>query len=341
MVVGGNSATPPAGRKRVSGRSEQNPEKEDSLRGDSEPAEAPLGKPPEPSDEPSTSPDEASEASEEPPKPSDEVSEVSNEPSEKVGQKPAPRRVVNKLINHPLWTSLGAITGVIGIVVSIVQLSDSSDSRYTPAELEVPMMAVDSPEEIDGTVTYPDNGIRPITVTSSPVDITLKNNGDKPALITKADAEVVFFSPLQDCTPGGARPGYVSADYSINLPTLDDAGSVALGAYSTSMRFEVKPASVDRMRLTIGPKRQTYAGNNPLVMAVRLTLIHHGSDDLEVGTVAMAITGEKVQSQIEDANNPECAKRNLEILDNLYAIQAYRAPDLDRMRKKYQQLSRE
>ena len=237
---------------------------------------------------------------------------------------------------------MGAIVGVIGIVVSIIQLTDGSDSGYTPAELEVPILTVGMPEEIKGTVTYPDNTGQSIDLTASPVDITLKNNGDKPSLITEANAEVLFFSQLQDCRAGvdsGAGQGYLSAAYSIKLPTAENTSAVELGRSSTSMRFEVKPGTVDRMQLTLGPKRQAYQATYPLVIAARITLIHDESETLDVGTVAVATTGEDVQTQIEDADKPDCAAANLEILDKLYEIQSYRAPDLDRMRKRFQQLA--
>jgi hypothetical protein len=242
-----------------------------------------------------------------------------------------------RLIKHPFWAIFGAIIGIVGIVVSIIQLMDSG-SPYTPAELEVAIVAMGSPEEIDGTITYPGNDTSSTTLTAAPVDITLKNNGTQPSLITEVQAEVVFAAQLHDCALSGAGPGLVSAFYSIKLPTAE-TGKVELGTQTTSMRFEVKPGSVDRMSLTIGPEQQSWATSYPRVMAVHLTLIHDGSQKLNVGTVALATTGKDVQTQIERAHDSSCAAEDLEVLDKLYEIQAYRAPDLDRLRKKYQQLA--
>lgn len=336
-VVGDKPNDSSRGRNQMSCQSGQVPEARAGVERDPEVAAGQLVP------RPGTSiPEAVTSVSIPPPASAPEAATPASTPStEKVRQKPAIGRVANRFILHPLWSTLGAIIGVIGIAVSIIQLWDSSDAGYIPAELEVSILTVDSPEEIEGVVIYPDNSQQSINLTASPVDITLKNNGDRPSLITEANAEVLFHSQLQDCTAGVGSPrqGRLSAAYSIKLPTAENKATGELATTSTSMRFEVKPGSVDRMRLTLGPDKQAYATNYPLAMAVHITLVHDGSETLDVGTVAFATTGESVQTQIRDGENPDCAAANLEILDNLYKIQAYRAPDLDRMRKRFQQLA--
>jgi hypothetical protein len=247
------------------------------------------------------------------------------------------KRKAPRFIEHPLWTSLGAIIGVVGIVVSIYQLAGGPG--YTPAALEVAIVSMSTPAEIEATVTSPGSDQQRMTVIAAPVDITLKNNGDKPALITAIEAELLYYKPLDDCASPGAGPGVISAYYSIKLPTPGYDETTNPGPYLTSTRFEVKPASVDRMQLTIGPEEQLWATNYAKVMAVRLTLVHDGSEKLEVGTVEIATTGENVQNQIEHSKIRSCAKDNMAVLDELYAIQGYHAPDLDKLRAAYQRLA--
>ena len=88
------------------------------------------------------------------------------------------------------------------------------------------------------------------------------------------------------------------------------------------------------MNLTLGPSELVSATT---VMAVHLTLIHDTSETLDVGTVLVAVTrkGDAIVGPLVDRT---CVTRNLQIIDDLYAIQGYRAPELDRMRKQYQQL---
>jgi hypothetical protein len=211
---------------------------------------------------------------------------------------------------------------------------------YDPEKLEVAIVAMGTPQEIEATVTYPGDDVENQSITGAPVDITLKNNGSDAALITAIDAEVLFYRPLSDCAFPGAGPGVITAYYSIKIPMPDRPDeAVPPGPYTTSTRFEVKPNSVDRMQLTIGPESQWGATNYAKVMAVKLTLIHDGGERLDVGTVELASTGENVQHQIERAKDPSCARDNLKVLDDMYAIQGYHAPDLDKMRDAYMRLA--
>lgn len=250
----------------------------------------------------------------------------------------AVKRVATTLLKHPFWSILGAVIGVLGTVVSIYQLAGGPG--YTPAALEVAIVSLGAPEEIEAALTMPGDEKSSTTVTGSPVDITLKNNGDEPALITAIDAEVVYYKALKDCASPGAGPGVISAYYSIKLPVPKSSSDpVDPGPFSTSTRFEVKPGSVDRMQLTIGPEEQLWATNYPKVMAVHLTLVHDGSETLDVGTVEVASTGENVENQIEYASDSSCAADNLKDLDDLFAIQGYHATDLEKLRATYQQLA--
>jgi hypothetical protein len=248
------------------------------------------------------------------------------------------KRAVSAFIKHPFWSASAAVLGVVGTFISIYQLAGGQN--YDPAKLEVAIVAMGTPEEIEATVTYPGSDVQNKSITGAPVDITLKNNGSDASLITAIEAEVLFYQPLADCAFPGAGPGVITAYYSIKIPMPDRPDQpVAPGPYTTSTRFEVKANSVDRMQLTIGPETQLWATNYAKVMAVKLTLIHDGDERLDVGTVELASTGENVEKQIAHSQDQACARDNVKVLDELYAIQGYHAPDLDKLRDAYVRLA--
>lgn len=237
-------------------------------------------------------------------------------------------------IEHPLWAISGAVIGVVGIVISILQLL--SGSGYTPAALEVAIVTLGAPQEVDATLVRPGSNGIPTTIAASTLDITLKNNGDKPSLITQANAEVLSFEQLDSCQASDANSGIVSGRFAIELPTVSNGHQVAPEMYPTSMRFEVKPGAVDRMSLTLGPREVASATT---VMAVHLTLTHDDSQTLDVGTVLVAVTRKDAGALGGLELDRTCAARNLQVLNDLYAIQGHRAPELDRMRRQYQQVA--
>jgi hypothetical protein len=222
----------------------------------------------------------------------------------------------------------------VGVVISAVQIIQAQGTP--PEDLEVALMSIDASQPITGTIVdatgnYPD---QPTDVGATPVDITLKNSGGKPSDISRIDAEVLFFEEMDDCTRGGAGPAMVSANYSIKLPT-DETGQTKIGTYSTDTRFEVKPGAVDRMVVTLGPEEQSLSSSRPKVMAVRLTLIHDGGQKLDAGTVSVATTSENVERQVAETIDSECAEENLQVLDTLFAVQAIRSGELERLHTGY------
>ena len=262
-------------------------------------------------------------------------------------------RIVPALVKHPGWTSLGALIGIAGIALSIVQFVAPSGETNRSAEksgpdLEVAALALGTPEQIDGVnfSSIPGDPEYPAEFDVTPVDITLKNNGGAPSVITQVNAEVLFSTTLQDCTKSGAGPAAIRANYALQFPVDRQTDELKPGSVSTAMQFEVKPGSVDRMQVTVGPERQS--GNPyPTVLAVKISLVHDGSQKLDVGAVALPALPEKLDQQIHglrvsggyvnEPDDPVCAAKNLTKLDELYTIEAVRAPSLDQLREKYQQ----
>ncbi|MDT5010862.1 MAG: hypothetical protein QOH57_2479, partial [Mycobacterium sp.] len=169
---------------------------------------------------------------------------------------------------------------------------------------------------------------------------TLKNDGPEQAVVTKVQADLLFSSMLMDCTESGAGPSVITGNYALTFPLAGDYqfGDLKSESMSTEVHYIVKPSSVDRMQVTVGPERQS--GNNyPTVLAVRISLVHDGSQKLEVGAVALAADTEHIQAQIDKSRSASCARDNLSKLDELYANSNVHSSDLDRLRQKYTQLA--
>lgn len=101
------------------------------------------------------------------------------------------------------------------------------------------------------------------------------------------------------------------------------------------------------MQVTVGPDDQ---GGNPggTVLAVKISLLHDGSQVLDVGTVALGALEKKIEEQINgvrvsggfnEIRDPECARENLTKIDELYAVATVRSASLDRLRQKYEEFA--
>ncbi|WP_143545525.1 hypothetical protein [Rhodococcus sp. 114MFTsu3.1] len=185
---------------------------------------------------------------------------------------------------------------------------------------------------IDSTGSYPDE---PTDVGVTPIDVTVRNSGGEPSLISQINAEVLFAETLSDCTFGGAGPALVSANYSVKLPTDANTGGTRLGTTSTETRFEVKAGAVDRMVVTIGPEKQQASGSYPVVVAVRLSLVHDNNETLDAGAVSIVSTLDNAEKQVQGKLDPDCAAKNLQVLDKLFAVQSIRSNELERLRAAY------
>lgn len=261
------------------------------------------------------------------------------------------KRALTALAEHRVWTTVGAVAGIAGVVLFAIQLAAPSEGGGP--ELEVAALGLGSPEQIDGISgsSIPDDPQNPDNFDVSPVDITLKNNGGAQSVITKVTAEVLYSAYLQDCTDSGAGPAKITANYAIRFPlgSKGQYGDLIRGPLSTALNFVVKPGSVDRMQVTVGPDDQ---GGNPglTVLAVKISLVHDGSQVLEVGTVALGALEERIEEQINgvrvtggfnEIRDPECAKENLIKIDEMYAVAPVRSASLDRLRQKYEEFARQ
>lgn len=239
-------------------------------------------------------------------------------------------------MNHPLWTSVGAVIGIVGLVISGVQIWQSFQAA--PEDLEMSIGVIGSPEsiaaqqvnrsagnEVMGTVAY----------VANPIDITVKNNGGEESTVTQVIAEVKHYELLGDCTASGAGEAGISAEFTIKLP--DNPDPSALHAYEQPMTFSVKPGAVERMSITVGPEISTFY-NYPYVIGVSLTLVHDDGKTLDAGSYTFVTNHTAVEKNIAESRDATCAQRNLDTLEGIYAFQSIKATELDQLRSAYRTL---
>lgn len=245
----------------------------------------------------------------------------------------------SRAAQNPVWTTLGALVGIVGLVLSAVEVYQAL--RTPPVDLEVVALALDSQQSLQGTLTGGADGVRSVEFT--PIEITLQNKGGEPSLITNIKAEVVFFQQLQDCTFTEPPPEALTAKYNLAIPI---AGvEPAKTDIASEIRFEVKAGAVDRMVLSLGPQTQAAFATAPMVITAKLTMVHDDDQVLEVHGVSLVTTVGTAEAQIEALSSdpsPEaraCAKANLKQLQTMFAIQAIRSRALESLRSAYQRAS--
>lgn len=247
-------------------------------------------------------------------------------------------RATKKAVENPLWTTLGAIVGIVGLVISVFQIYQAT--KTPPVDLEVASITIDGQQAVAAQIFPGPTDANPTdgTVELTPIDITLQNKGGDPSLITRIDAEVVFFAQLQDCTGTKPAPERAAAQYQLKIPM--NGAEPSTTKFGNEVRFEVKPDAADRMVLTIGPDVQAAFVSTPMVMTVKLAFVHDDDQRKEIGAVSLVTTVAAANAQISGIQqNPagrECAKNNVERLDNMFAIQATRSRLLEQLRSAYQ-----
>lgn len=225
------------------------------------------------------------------------------------------------------------LTIVVVVVSTILLLPGAPRPILEVAELAVAGADTLDADEINLVTNQFDQKTQ---IEATAADITLKNNGSAPALITELKVEILFAREMEDCARSGGGPALVSGRYSVKIPTVLPAMPFTL---ARPIRFEVRSGSVDRMAVTIGPEQQNISFAKPYVYAARISLVHDKSDKpLDVGTVAMVSTPGKADWQIARASDFACIERSKVLLDELFEIQAKHSVQLDNLWKKYDEI---
>lgn len=219
----------------------------------------------------------------------------------------------------------GIFVTIVGLVISTWLLLP----KPARAALEVAALSVAKPSKIDADYNpevVSTHKSMPIDVTN--VDITLKNNGTAPAVITGARVEVLYVEQLEDC-PGGAGPGILSASYTIKLPTPLPPQPFTV---SRDMRFYVEGGKADRLALNIGPQTKRLATTAPVLIVAKIVLLQSDPEStLEVGSVAVLSESDSYTMQPEYWRGADCVNRNLDRVNRAFEIQAERSDELNQL----------
>lgn len=235
----------------------------------------------------------------------------------------------------PATRILIVVTSLVVMLVVVVSIQ----ARPTPrAALELVKAAFDSEAKVDADFFAP-NGVRYERgqISAATIDITLKNNGDAPAVVTGVSVDVLLFEDLEDCRRTGG-PVNVSASYTINLPTPIPNAPFSV---SRDVRFEVRGNTSDRFTLTVGPDEDRVGDFlSPRLIAFDVRLLHDASDGgiLDVGTFATLINPGAGFYNVYGSDGEDCVGRNAALVDRALGIQAVRSGELLYMRDEYSKM---
>lgn len=254
-------------------------------------------------------------------------------------------RIASRL-KHPVWTPIGTVVSILALLIAAIAYFQRAPRT---GALEIAAVSTGSATSIAATGTVPSleaplgEQIAIEDYTASPIDITVRNTGEAAVRIERIVADPLGSAEIL-CVPTGG-PLTVSANYSVSLP-------VAKGAYPTSSHLEganapidfvVKPASSDRMAITVGPKLDDFP--SPYVFVLRLRL--EGAEGKTAVTKPIAlVTPKLIDNQLltlSESNWPDlhgCISRYLDNVRSMTPPDAIRSPDFDRWLSGLERLSK-
>ena len=167
-----------------------------------------------------------------------------------------PTRVAGLQGTHRSYLTLAtSIATLLAMVAALITLWVMF--REDSPQIETIAFAIDTVAEVDSIETVAGDG--PITPSREPttaMDITVINSGNEPELIT--ELRIVLREVKFIVCPGGGGGVSVEAEYDFKIPLY--ASEMAMPQIHTkSVRFELEPNRVDRLRVTLGPERIQYA----------------------------------------------------------------------------------
>lgn len=202
------------------------------------------------------------------------------------------------VMKHPVWVTIGTIVGVVGVVVAFVQMNQSP----TPGNLEVAHVSFSSPTSINAIDGAEDEnnrrGVGPNVATTepaTPIDISLKNNGGTPSHIVRIETKVLDARSATCSQRGGGTQ--ISAFYSVRIPYDPWKGEAKVETVTSPIDFTVKPNSVDRMVITVGPEWTGNSGD-PILIVVQMRLIPEQGEPVVLEPIAVSQPS-SVDSQVE------------------------------------------
>ncbi|WP_024332590.1 hypothetical protein [Gordonia hirsuta] len=238
---------------------------------------------------------------------------------------------------HPIWITVATLVTVAAVLLTVFWPNGSQGSAQIARTLEVEKLSFDDPSSIDAVtfMTSDKTSTSPMTTQATPVDITLRNNGDTPIKIVRIETTVLEAKTVSCNRQGGGM--VVSAFYSVKIPYNPWTMELSSDTVSSDVDFTVKPKSGDRMVVTIGPEE---SGNGKaIVVAVSLKLIPESGDPVVLEPLALT-QPEAVDQEIRSlgrtgGNDPSCKREQTGILDGFVKSTQMQSPDLLRLRNAF------
>jgi hypothetical protein len=194
----------------------------------------------------------------------------------------------------------GVGAAIIGVVLAY-ELSSLSTPSSAPSAASVtaaagPNLKVEDVEialanSIDASVQAPGLGAPTRDKdTGSAIDITLRNNGNEPALIVNAVLSLMQATRLS--CPNGAGAAISSAQYDVKVPAPESlSANLSVSANNPlilrrDMRFVVNASSVDRFRISVGPDKYSDV-EWPWIYEFNLLLVEDNGKKLDLGPMTI------------------------------------------------------
>ncbi|MFT3661159.1 MAG: hypothetical protein QM809_07090 [Gordonia sp. (in: high G+C Gram-positive bacteria)] len=233
------------------------------------------------------------------PEPGDDPDAIGPTPPFRPGESAESNGVVGTVLRSRPWLPLGAVVGIVVLVVAIYALM-RDDSSNAPVELAA--VTLGPVIELTGEFGGPgvvDEESQDVGVV--PIDVTLKNNGDRPIRVTSIEVEVMQGDHVEQCHRGGAGPGRITADFTVKLPLVTEnyTTRTRLGPTSSPVDFHVGPKDTDRMVITVGPEYQSHLFVE--LIAFKIALALDDGTRLGLPSVAAATAAETVDMYIGGA----------------------------------------
>ena len=248
-------------------------------------------------------------------------------------------------VKHPVWISIGTLVGVLAIVIAFLQMGGGAKS----GGLEVADMTFGNPTPIDAMAGAEGMEQGQVAGAATPLDIALKNTGGAVVHITRIETEVSEVK-IVDCSMQGGGTT-ISASYGVKVPVTGyTAGQLvssdALAAdpivVSTPVDYTIKPGSVDRMEVTVGPEKNF--NGDPVAVAVQMRLVPDQGEPIQLASIALsqpALVEAWIprQSHFTGSMYESCWKNTADFLDRVFDETDFQSPDLVRLRDTVQTMA--
>jgi len=205
--------------------------------------------------------------------------------------------VIRALLRGGEWsrpdtlTAIGLTVAMVAIIAPILTPFFQSSPPSAGPDLKVDDVEIALTKNIDASATVPGIATPQREIeTASAIDITLRNTGDEPALIVKAVFSFTQAIELASCT-GGAGAGVSTAQYDVTVPSPRPVAylhPISLHPFSLErdMRFIVNSNSIDRFRISIGPRKYSDV-SWPWIYEFKLSLVEDNGQRLDLGSMSV------------------------------------------------------